>query len=136
MTDEDIIAILVKARERFRQLVRVYQRERISQAAVTGGVAFPHVSIFKEAEQILTVAMTMLHTLPSKPSHSCVSPENKAYADQLLKEIGDLVQNAMLMDRELRKTAPVPPIPEPANTQAPLPSVTARNRALRHYATV
>lgn len=98
MSDEDIISALVKGRERFRRLVQVYKTER----AETGKDDMPGINTLHEADTVLASALAHLNALPEKPSEACCDAETKAYAGQLLREIGDLLETIMIMDRELR----------------------------------
>lgn len=98
MSDKDIISALVKGREAFRRLVQVYKAERTG----SGQANTPGINTLHEADTVLASALTHLHALPEKPSEACSDAESKAYAGRLLREIGDLLETIMIMDRELR----------------------------------
>lgn len=132
MTEEQIIGVLVKAREHFRRLVQLYQGGR---AAGDGGAAGDgnNVRLFQEAERVLATALGLMQTLPEKPGQACAQPETRGYVDQLLKEISDALQLAMNMDRELRRATTVAPA-EATGVAASLPPAgTARQQAMRRY---
>ncbi|MBI3985902.1 MAG: hypothetical protein HY343_03205 [Lentisphaerae bacterium] len=128
MSDEDIISALVKGRERFRQLLQLYQQQRAAPGEVRPAGKGPAVGVLKESENLLTVALAHLKSLPEKPSQACAQSDNRQYAAQLLKEIGELLERVVVMDREMRRTPPSSPA-------VPLFGA-ARDKAMRQYAVV
>lgn len=117
---------MVKGRERCRQLVQFYQRMRAAQATARETPPIDQPSL-QEADRILTSALALLRSLPEKPVESCRDPENKAYAKRLLCEVGDLLESALIMDKEIRSGAVA---------RQPACSGVARSAALRCYSGV
>lgn len=97
MCEQDIIGALVKGRERFRHLVRLYLRQR-EEAVETRASA----AALLEIDQCLASAMGMLGELPGKPGDACATSEGRDYAARLLREIADLLEVVMVLDREMR----------------------------------
>ncbi len=115
MGEKDIIGALVKGRERFQHLVRLYLRQREEAAA-----AKSCTGTLSEIEQCLAAAMNMLGGLPGKPGNACVTDEGRAYVEKLLREIADLLEVVMVLDREMRAVSsalskPVAPASPPPN---------------------
>lgn len=126
MSDQDIIALLVKGRERFRQIIEIYRKERSEHVRLkkTGPYA-PDLRTLREIERILAAAMSFLGALPEKPSQACAVGDSRQYVEQLLREIGDLLESVMVLDREMRAVAG-------ALNNGPVGG--AREQALRSYA--
>jgi hypothetical protein len=121
MGEQDIIGALVKGRERFRHLVRLYLRQREEAAA-----ARPTTAILSEIDQCLAAAMGLFRDLPGKPGDACATDEGRNYAGKLLREIADLLEVVMVLDREMRTVSA-------ALQQASRPGAS-RDQALRAYA--
>ncbi|HBA84864.1 MAG TPA: hypothetical protein DCZ95_12290 [Verrucomicrobia bacterium] len=121
MSDQEIIAVLVKERERCRQLVQLYQSLR---AARDQG-ALPDPEVLQTANRILTQVLTHIRDLPRKPSTSLDTEDNRQEARRLLREIGDLLERAIVAERETRERATPKPAP---------PAGAVMNRAMRMYA--
>ena len=126
MSDQDIIALLVKGRERFRQIIEIYRKERSEHERLSKpGPYAPSVRTLREIDRILAAAMSFLGALPEKPSQACSIDDSRQYVEQLLREIGDLLESVMILDREMRAVAG-------ALNSAPVGG--ARAQALRSYA--
>jgi hypothetical protein len=123
MSNEEIIAQLVKGRERCRQLVQFYQK--LHAGAAGDPAAPPDKESLEMADRILTQVLAHLHSLPRKPSEQIADATERENAGRLLREIGDLIECAMVAERELR---------ERAASQTEPPAGPARNSALKMYA--
>ncbi len=123
MSDEEIMAILVKERERCRQLTLLYRRMRA--AAFEAGGPAPDGAALDRANQILTQVLEQLRQIPGKPSEALANEPDRVAARRLLCEIGDLLEGVIIVERELRERC--------FNPQRP-PAGAARDRALRVYA--
>lgn len=123
MNDREVIAILVKQRERCRQLVQLYQVLRLHPAG--GGSPALDREALTAANRILTQVLSHLRELPAKPAASMEADSDRQNAALLLREIGDLLERAIVADREIRQAAPIPPAP---------PTGAAKGKAMRLYA--
>ena len=117
MSDQDILAVLVKERERCRQLAQLYQAMR-TQA----GSSAPDRETLRTASRILTEVVKHLRELPRKPASELSTEPAREEARRLLREIGDLLERVMIAERETRERPPAPP------------AGPAVNHALRMYA--
>jgi hypothetical protein len=100
MKDEEVIAALVKGRERCRQIVQLYQNLR--EASETRSVRSNDLAT---ANRIMSQMLEYLHSLPRKPSQQMTSPSLRGEAERLLREIGDLLECAIVAERNLREQA-------------------------------
>lgn len=122
MSDQDVIATLVKERERCRQLVNLYQQMR---ATPGGGPRGAPQGTLEIADRILTQVLDHLRDLPRKPADDLESESGREEARRLLQEIGDLLERAMIAERECRAGSVPPP-----------PTGGVRARAMSLYANV
>ena len=123
MSDQEIISALVKERERCRQLLQLYQTLRISSG--TCGAAMPDNETLQTANRILTQVLSHIRSLPRKPAGSISTEDGRQDAERLLREISDLLERAIVAERETRG---------PAAMKAAPPAGPMMNRALRMYA--
>ena len=123
MSDQDILASLVKERENCRQLVQVYQGIW-AKTGESNGLSEPPRDALISANRILTQVLMRLRSLPEKPVHQLVSENDREDARRLLREIGDLLERAMVAERETRERA--------LSRQRP-PAGAARDRAMGMY---
>ncbi len=123
VSDQEVIAVLVKERERCRQLVQLYQT--IRQALTPHG---PDSESLDVANRILTHVLGQLHGLPRKPVDALSEEDARQDARRLLREIGDLLERAIVAEREVREGVRRSPLPPPAGM--------TRTHALRMYAAV
>ena len=126
MSDEEIISTLVKGRERCRQLVQFYHNVRAASAPDGRPPRMDGISL-ETANRILAQVLAHLHSLPRKPSEFIRNSAKRQDAERLLREIGDLIENAMVSERELR---------EKVGAQSSPPTGMARKSALRMYTAV
>ena len=132
MSEMEIIGKLVKIREQFRRLAGIYQNARLEQNETAGQ---PDMAVLRRAAPILNAAMAQLGELPEKPVQDCQGSENREYAGKLLKEIGDLLQTTLIMDREARQVwMNMPAANDPIPADDIPPAGAARARAMRAYA--
>ena len=122
MSDQDILASLVKERENCRQLVQVYQGMWAGEDA--GEICEPPRDALLSANRILTQVLQRLRSLPEKPVHQLASEADREDARRLLRDIGDLLERAMVAERETRERA--------VNRRQP-PAGAARHRAMGMY---
>ncbi|MFH0880986.1 MAG: hypothetical protein V2A34_14825 [Lentisphaerota bacterium] len=124
MSDQDIIASLVKERERCRQLVQLYQE---MWASPDDGAASttPDPMALQTANRILTQVLSHLRSLPEKPANLLTAETDRQEARHLLREIGDLLERAIVAERETRERAVQRTRP---------PSGAVRNKAMQMYA--
>ena len=122
MSEQEILAVLVKERERCRQLVQLYQSLRVER----GGLGTPDPEALRTANRILTQVLGHIRDLPRKPASMLQAEADRQQAERLLREIGDLLERAIVAERESRQPpAPLPAVP-PAGPQM--------NKAMRMYA--
>ncbi|OVE75194.1 hypothetical protein BVX97_05435 [bacterium E08(2017)] len=100
MSDEQIIARMVKGRECCRQLVKAFETARARDREVKADD--DNVSMLANADMTLSRMLTHLAELPDKLGDSVSEVENREYAMRLLGEIAELLQRAMILERELR----------------------------------
>jgi hypothetical protein len=118
MSDQEIIAVLIKERERCRQLVQLYQSLRTDSGSGT-----PDKEALQTANRILTQVLSHIRDLPQKPASSLGTEDNRQEARRLLREISDLLERAIIAERETRERKPAPP-----------PAGAMMSKALRMYA--
>lgn len=123
MSDQDILASLVKERERCRQLVQVYQGIW-SAGDSDKAAATPNHDALLSANRILTQVLQHLRALPEKPANLLASETDRQDARRLLREIGDLLERAIVAERETRERA--------VQRQRP-PAGAARTKAMDLY---
>lgn len=123
MSDQEIIAALVKGRERCRQLVQFYGR--LHAAIQEDESAAPGRESLETANRILTQVLLFLRSLPRKPSREIADGVAREDAERLLREIGDLLECAMVAERELRNRV---------SARNAAPAGAARDSALKMYA--
>lgn len=121
MSEKQIIGALVKGRERFRNLVRLYLRQREQSAS-----ARPTAVALSEIDQCLAAAMGLLNELPGKPGDACATDEGRDYVGKLLREIAELLEVVMVLDREMRSVA--------SAVRQPARSMARPEQAIRAYA--
>lgn len=129
MSDQEIISALVKGRERFRKIVNIYRDERDRHAASAPAFVSgcnPDVAALRSIDGVLASALAVLNALPQKPVDACADEENRRYAAVLLKEIGDLLDAIMVLDREMRAVC--------SRISAPAAPAAGRGAAVRGYA--
>lgn len=124
MSDEEILSTLVKGRERCRQLVQFYHNVRAASALDGTPPAIEDISL-ETANRILNQVLTYLHSLPRKPSALIQNISKRKDAERLLREIGDLLESAMVAEREIREKV--------ASSRTP-PAGPAKQSALKMYA--
>jgi hypothetical protein len=123
MSDEEILSTLVKGRERCRQLVQFYHNVRAASAPDGTLPRLNDISL-ETANRILAQVLAHLRSLPKKPSEFVQNGAKRLDAERLLREIGDLIEKAMVAEREMREKLGARPSP---------PTGTARSSALRMY---
>lgn len=126
MSDEEILATLVKGRERCRQLVQFYHNIRAASAPDGTPPDLSGISL-ETASRILSQVLAHLHSLPQKPSELIRNSAKRQDAERLLREIGDLIESAMVAEREMREKVGARPMP---------PLGAARTSALKMYETI
>ncbi len=104
MNDEQIISSMVKGRECCRNLVNAYEQARKNGAGGEGANSGDEVSMLEGADGAVTKMLSHMSSIPGKPQELMIEDENKKYAARLLGEIRDLLERAMIMEREFRNT--------------------------------
>ena len=124
MSDQEIIAMLVKQRERCRKLLQLYQKLS-STAMISGrGISVDNEDL-QTANRVLNEVLMHIKFIPAKPMDTLVSHAEREHAQRLLEETGDLLERVMIMEREIREMVAVHPA---------TPVGAARQQAMRMYA--
>lgn len=105
MNRDEIVATMVKARECCRQIVQLYEAVRDDGNMTKGGLVARRGSLAK-ANAALSQMLLQMKRLPEKPA-ACVSlDEDKQYVAGLFAEISELLEKAMILEREVRSCTP------------------------------
>lgn len=96
--DEVIVGQLVKSRERCRQLVQLYQRA-YRDFECEGIAGLP----LDKACSAVTQLLAHLRAFPGAPARQVQSPALRRNAEQILLETSDLLEGALVIERELRE---------------------------------
>jgi hypothetical protein len=99
-SDEEIIASMVKSRECCRRAGKALQEAR---ARAVAGEGLSGIDTVAEANDAITRMLSHLKKVPPKMSSSMSSDSSRAYAARLLLEISELLEKAMIMERETRE---------------------------------
>jgi hypothetical protein len=104
MDTRDIISSMVKGRECCRKLVQSYESERSRRQLAPG--TGTDVGMLRSAESTASQMLQHLSQLPAKPCDTMLSDEARRYTSKLLGDIRDLLEKAIMLEREMRATAP------------------------------
>ena len=121
MSEEDVIAAMVKGRECCRQLLKAYETVHTG-----GNGGSPDIEMLTMADRTVTRMMTCISNLPSGVAGAIVDESRRQYVARLLKEMGVLLERLMVLEREVRVTA--------MNRKPRVSSVRPGFRALQAYA--
>ena len=111
MNRDEIISVMVKSRESCRQIVRLYESARENED-IAGGTPMARRNSLTRANSILSQMLLQMKRLPAKPADSVSIEEDRQYIQSLFSEISELIEKAMILEREVRCCVP-PPEPEP-----------------------
>jgi len=111
MNRDEIISVMVKSRESCRQIVQLYESARENENVVVGTTMIKQNSL-NRANNILSQMLLQMKHLPSKPADCVGREEDRQYILSLFSEISELIEKAMILEREVRCSVP-PPDPEP-----------------------
>ena len=112
MSDDQIISCMVKGRECCRQLVLAYEKGRAR------GVA-PDIGELADADRTVTRMLSHLQEIPAHLGEHISEGEKKEYAARLMAEVSELLQRAMILEREVREGASRARKPAPALAAGP-----------------
>ena len=105
MDSRDIISSMVKSRESCRRLVQSYETERNRRSSAPAGAT--DVVMLQSANRTATQILTHLSSLPQQPC-ATMDNESKRYTSKVLGDIRALLEKAIMLEREMRTTAPNP----------------------------
>jgi hypothetical protein len=124
MSDQEIIATLVKGRDRCRKLIQLYRNLHLNQKDETTKSSY-NINSMNTISVLLSQMLECLHSLPEKPSLKITSEPDKVQAEKIMQEIHDLIEGVIVAEREIR---------ENYLKQHTPPAGTSRLAALRLYA--
>jgi len=101
MNRDEIVSAMVKARECCRQVVRLYEHAREQESGGDGIAAVRHDMLIK-ANAALSQMLVQMKRVPDKPDRYFSMEEDKNYVHSLFVEISDLIERAMILEREVR----------------------------------
>jgi cell division septum initiation protein DivIVA len=104
MESQEILSSMVKSRECCRRLVQSYEAER-TRRQTAPATAPASVPMLQNANQAATQILTHLASLPRQPC-AAMNEETRAYSSKLLNDIRSLLEKAIMLEREMRTTAP------------------------------
>lgn len=107
MNRDEIISIMVKSRESCRQIVQLYEAAREHDDAA-GGAEMARQHSLTRANSILSQMLLQMKRLPAKPADSVGREEDRQYIISLFAEISELIEKAMILEREVRYDVPAP----------------------------
>jgi hypothetical protein len=115
MNETEIIEILEKVQSRCARLLEWYQQNRVN----SGWDHDASQCGYSEASHSLTRLLSMLHALPAKPLDAVQDPGRRRQVTALLGEVSELLERAIVADREMRgelsgHPAAMAAAPEPA----------------------
>lgn len=102
METNSVIGAMIKGRECCRQVVRAYEQTRDARYATNPDVR-PDVNSLKRVDNAASRLLGHLKNLPENPQSRVTRDSDKKYATQLLGEIGQLLEKAIIMEREMRQ---------------------------------
>lgn len=117
MNRDEIISTMVKSRECCRQIVQLYDSVR-EEGNMTKGTIVARRNSLARANGALSQMLLQMKRLPDKPANCVDSEEDRQYILSLFSEISELLEKAMILEREVRCC--VPP-PESGQTSQPGP---------------
>ncbi len=123
--EEKILASMVKSRECCRQAGKALAVARA--AAEQSGEAGGNVEQMAVADRAITQMLSHLQKVPLKMADAMGSNESKEYAARLLLEISELLEKAMIMERETRDI--IGSVPAPAAAQRTRRAARAYSKA-------
>ncbi|MEI6210442.1 MAG: hypothetical protein WCR06_02325 [bacterium] len=103
MDSKDIISSMVKSRECCRRLVHNYEAERNRRLAAPAEAS--DVVMLQSANRTATQILTHLSSLPARPC-SAMDEDSRRYTSKVLGDIRTLLEKAIMLEREMRTTAP------------------------------
>jgi hypothetical protein len=105
MNSSDIMSSMIKGRECCRRLVQTYEQARGQpQAAPSAGSA--NLNLLRTAETAATQMLSHLSRLPQNPCAGMTDEEAKRHTSQVLGDIRGLLEKAIMLEREMRASAP------------------------------
>ena len=105
MESRDIISTMVKSRESCRRLVQSYETERNRRLSTPDGAT--DVGMLQRANHAATQILTHLSNLPQKPCDT-MDAESRHYTSKVLGDIRNLLEKAIMLEREIRTTTQSP----------------------------
>ncbi len=105
MKDEQILSGLVCLREHCKTLVHSFLAHAPHEPGGTRRPAAGRLSLLERASGILDEIRTCLRSLPPKPYLTVSVPRDREHASRLLREIGDLAERVVVVERESRLLA-------------------------------
>ena len=103
MSEEDVIAAMVKGRECCRQLIKAYERVHTGEDAGNSGAA--DIEMLTTADRTVTRMMACLGDIPAGVAGGIADESRRQYVARLLKEMGLLLERLMVLEREVRVAA-------------------------------
>ncbi len=123
-SDEDILASMVKSRECCRQAGKALEAARA--AAGRDSETMGNLDLVSSADKAITQMLSHLENVPAKMGSAMSSESSRKYAARLLLEISELLEKAMIMERETRDII--------GSISPPFAAQQRKGRAVRAYA--
>jgi hypothetical protein len=105
MNREEIISAMVKSRECCRQIVQLYESVR-EDGDMTKGSLTARRNSLDRANASLSQMLLQMKKLPDKPVNCFTLEDDKRYVSSLFSEISELLEKAMILEREVRSSVP------------------------------
>lgn len=103
--DRKIISSIVKGRELCRQLVQGFMTVRAS-TSVDRSFSVEDVSLLRRIEKAVSGMLLQLRSIPQHPCEAVRGSEERRYVSELLSEISEMVETAVVLEREVRQRMP------------------------------
>jgi len=104
MSDDEMIATMVKGRELCRQLVRTYE-SAYAEAEAADMNEPERLEGLTRADRTATRMLACLRQLPGRPTELLADDSRRRYVSRLMAEITVLLDRVMILEREVRNAA-------------------------------
>ncbi len=102
MSEQEIIATLIKGRDRCRKLIQLYRNLHLNEDA-NGAKKSYDLTSMNTISVLLSQMLECLRSLPPKPSLKITSMPDKIQAEKIMQEIHDLIEGVIVAEREIRE---------------------------------
>ena len=104
MSEDEILASMVKGRECCRQMIQAYELVRTGNGSTAKPLLFDS-TFLTSANRAVSQMLMHLKKIPQKMGEAMSSDFNRKYASRLLVETEDMLGKAVMLEREMRSVA-------------------------------